>query len=84
VDVYLEIDSPRSIVEMRAPDRYGLLYRVGRVIAEKGFNLAAARVDTERGQAIDRFHLEPADKRTVDRVRLTELRDALTAAATAR
>jgi [protein-PII] uridylyltransferase len=84
VDVYLEIDSPRSIVEMRAPDRYGLLYRVGRVIAEKGFNLAAARVDTERGQAIDRFHLEPADKRTVDRVRLTELREALTAAATAR
>lgn len=84
IEVYQEISSPRAIVEIRAPDRFGLLYRVGRVIAEKGFNLAAARVDTERGQAIDRFHLEPADERKVDVARLTELRDALAAAAAAR
>lgn len=84
VEVYQEIASPRAIVEMRAPDRFGLLYRVGRVIAEKGFNLTAARVDTERGQAIDRFHLEPADERKVDVSRLTELRDALASVAAAR
>lgn len=84
VEVYREISSPRAIVEMRAPDRFGLLYRVGRVMAEQGFNLTAARVDTERGQAIDRFHLEPADQRAVDVARLTELRDALVGVATAR
>jgi UTP:GlnB (protein PII) uridylyltransferase len=84
VEVYLEVSSPRAIVEIRAPDRFGLLYRVGRTIAEKGFSLTAARVDTERGQAIDRFHLESADDRAVDNARLVELRDALVSAAAAR
>lgn len=84
IEVYQEISSPRAIVEIRAPDRFGLLYRVGRVIAENGFNLTAARVDTERGQAIDRFHLEPADERKVDMARLTDLRAALATAAAAR
>lgn len=81
VDVYLEIGSPRVIVEIHAADRFGLLYRVGRVIADQGFSLASARVHTERGLAIDSFHLEPSDRRTVDAARLTTLRDALVTAA---
>lgn len=84
VEVYQEISTPRAIVEIRAPDRFGLLYRVGRVIAEKGFSLTAARVDTERGHAIDRFHLESATKNAVDVARLTELRDALATVAAGR
>jgi [protein-PII] uridylyltransferase len=82
VDAYLEITSPRAIVEIHAADRFGLLYRVGRIIAEHGFNLSAAKVHTERGLAIDRFHLEPADKRPLDVERLTVLRQALHAAIT--
>jgi [protein-PII] uridylyltransferase len=77
VDVYLEINSPRAIVEMHVPDRFGLLYRVGRVIAEAGFSLTSARVHTERGLAIDRFHLEAADDKPVDAARLNALREAL-------
>lgn len=77
VEVYLEVATPRVIVEIHAPDRFGLLYRVGRVMAEHGFSLAAARVNTERGLAIDSFHLEPADKRPVDAARLLHLRGAL-------
>jgi [protein-PII] uridylyltransferase len=77
VDVYLEINSPRAIVEMHVPDRFGLLYRVGRVIAEAGFSLTSARVHTERGLAIDRFHLDAADGKPVDAARLQALREAL-------
>lgn len=80
VEVYLEIASPRVIVEIHATDRFGLLYRVGQVIADQGFSLASARVHTERGLAIDAFHLEPSDNRPVDNARLTLLRDALVAA----
>lgn len=80
IEVYQEISSPRLIVEVHAADRFGLLYRVGRVITEHGFNLAAARVHTERGLAIDSFHLESADPRTIDTARLTALRDDLVAA----
>ncbi|MBA4136804.1 MAG: hypothetical protein C0518_05755 [Opitutus sp.] len=77
VDVYLEINSARAIVEMHVPDRFGLLYRVGRVIAEAGFSLTSARVHTERGLAIDRFHLDAADDKPVDAARLNALREAL-------
>ena len=77
IEAYLEISSPRAIIEIQAADRFGLLYRVGRLIAEHGFNLSAARVDTERGLAIDRFHLESADKQPLDADRLGRLRDAL-------
>lgn len=81
VEAYLEISTPRVIVEIHAADRFGLLYRVGQVISDQGFSLAAARVHTERGLAIDAFHLEPADNRPVDTARLRHLRDALVAAA---
>lgn len=77
VEAYLEISAPRAIVEIHAADRFGLLYRVGRLIAEQGYNLSAARVHTERGLAIDSFHLEPADKRPLDVTRLALLRSAL-------
>lgn len=79
VDVYLEIGSPRVIVEMQAPDRLGLLHQVGRVMAEHGFNLTSARVDTSRDHASDQFHLEPVDGNKADAARLTRLRDALVA-----
>jgi [protein-PII] uridylyltransferase len=82
VEAYLEVSLPRAIVEIHAPDRFGLLYRVGHVISEKGFSLAAARVHTLRGLAIDSFHLESGDKLPVDVVRLTALRDALQAVIT--
>lgn len=83
IEVYLEIRSPRVIVEIHAADRFGLLYRVGRVFAEHGFSLTAARVHTERGLAIDSFHLEAADQRPVDATRLAALRDALAQATAA-
>lgn len=84
VDVYLEISQPRVIVEIHAQDRYGLLYRMGRVIAEHGFNLLAARVHTERGLAFDQFDLETADERAVDVARLRALREALLGAVAGR
>lgn len=77
VDLYVEINSPRVILEMHVPDRFGLLYRVGRLIAETGFSLTAARVQTERGLAIDRFHLEASDPALIESSRLNALREAL-------
>jgi [protein-PII] uridylyltransferase len=79
VEVYLEIASPRAIVEIHAPDRFGLLYRIGHVITDHGFNLAAARVHTQRGLAIDSFYLESGDPSPVDPARLARLQAALVA-----
>lgn len=79
VEVYLEIASPRAIVEIHAPDRFGLLYRLGHVITDHGFSLAAARVHTQRGLAIDSFYLESGDQSPVDPARLARLQAALIA-----
>ncbi len=77
VDIYREILSPRLIVEIQAPDRIGLLYRVGRVFAEQGFDLSSARVATERGHAVDSFHIESEDPLSLDDARLATLRRSL-------
>jgi len=66
-------------VEIHAPDRFGLLYRVGHVFAEQGFSLGGARVHTQRGIAIDSFYLEGADAAILDGARLAALKAALTA-----
>jgi len=79
VEVYLEISSPRAIVEIHAPDRFGLLYRIGHAITEQGFSLTAARVYTQRGLAIDSFYLEAGDQIPVDAPRLVALQAALIA-----
>ena len=80
VEVYLEISSPRVIVEVHAPDRFGLLYRIGHVFTDHSFSLTAARVHTQRGLAIDSFYLEAGDQKAVDHARLVKLRLALAAA----
>ena len=79
VEVYLEITSPRAIVEIHAPDRFGLLYRVGHVFAELGYSLSGARVHTQRGIAIDSFYVDADEKTPLDATRLSELKAALTA-----
>jgi [protein-PII] uridylyltransferase len=78
IEVYLEISSPRAIVEIHAPDRFGLLYRVGHVFAEQGYSLTGARVHTQRGIAIDSFFLESDEKTPFDQDRLSRLKTALT------
>lgn len=79
VEVYLEIASPRAIVEIHAPDRFGLLYRVGHIFAQQGYSLSAARVHTQRGIAVDSFFIESDEKTPLDNERLTQLKTALTA-----
>ncbi|MBI3884253.1 MAG: hypothetical protein HY302_00760 [Opitutae bacterium] len=47
------------------------------LFADHGFNLSSARVTTERGQAVDTFHLEPEDPAALDDARLATLRTAV-------
>ena len=58
VDVYHELSLKRTIIEVQASDRLGLLYRLSRLIHSKGFDITFARVATERGVAMDTFYIE--------------------------
>jgi [protein-PII] uridylyltransferase len=57
VRAYRLEDLGRTVLEIQAPDRIGLLFRLGRAIRESCHALAFANVTTERGYAIDTFYL---------------------------
>lgn len=79
VDVYHELSLKRTIIEVQASDRIGLLYRLARLISTKGFNISFARVATERGVAMDTFYIENVDTEAgaVHTSNLLELREGL-------
>jgi [protein-PII] uridylyltransferase len=78
VDVYHELSMQRTIVEVQARDQLGLLYRLGKTISERGFDITFARIGTERGVAIDTFYIENETHEPVEDIeRLHGLRDAL-------
>jgi [protein-PII] uridylyltransferase len=78
VDVYHELSLKRTIIEVQAGDRLGLLYRLARLIYSKGFDITFARIATERGVAMDTFYIENRmDAGQVDSDNLLDLRSEL-------
>jgi len=78
VEVYHELAMLRTIVDIQARDQIGLLYRLAKTIYDHGFDITFARINTERGVALDTFYIESANHEpTEDTARLHALRDAL-------
>jgi [protein-PII] uridylyltransferase len=78
VDVYRDISLGRTIVEVRAADRIGLLHLISKHIADAGFSILFARIATEQGIATDVFNIEPLDKSSVPSPKtFLELREKL-------
>lgn len=50
-----------TVVEVRAHDEPGLLWRIGRALGECGLNVQAARVETLGAEAVDVFYVTDAD-----------------------
>jgi [protein-PII] uridylyltransferase len=49
-----------TVVEVRAHDAPGLLWRVGRALGECGLDVRAARVETLGAEAVDVFYVTDA------------------------
>ena len=80
VNVYHELSLKRTILEVQAVDRIGLLYRLAREVTHQGFNISFARVATERDVAMDTFYIENIQQNTDQKThQLVELRSALEA-----
>jgi [protein-PII] uridylyltransferase len=52
--------STATVVEVRAHDEPGLLWRIGRALGECGLNVQAARVETLGAEAVDVFYVTDA------------------------
>jgi [protein-PII] uridylyltransferase len=73
-----------TVVEVRAPDRPGLLYRLARTLSELGLDIRHAKVVTLGHEVVDVFYVVRADASggstpITDTAELRALRDALAA-----
>lgn len=83
VEVYQELSLKRTILEVQSKDRIGLLYQVSNCISKHGFDISFARINTERGIAIDTLHLAPGNnEETIKTEELEELKDEILKAIT--
>jgi [protein-PII] uridylyltransferase len=56
-----EASDERTLIEIETEDRLGLLYTISQTFTELHLDIAAARIVTERGAAIDSFYVSDFD-----------------------
>jgi len=66
VTVDNSLSDTRTVVEVKAPDRVGLLYRITRALARTGCNIATAKIATDLDQAFDTFYVTDAAGRKIE------------------
>ncbi|WP_345397850.1 [protein-PII] uridylyltransferase [Nonomuraea salmonea] len=70
-----------TVVEVRAHDRPGLLWRIGRAFGECGLDVRAARVETLGAEAVDVFYVvDRAGRPLSDDAQRAQVRDQVLAA----
>ena len=72
------LSDAHTVVEVKCPDRLGLLYLITRTLSAQGLDIASARIATEIDQALDTFYVHDRAGRKLDEPAATEpLRAAL-------
>ena len=52
-----DVSDERTLIEIETEDRLGLLYTISQTFTELNLDIAAARIVTDRGAAIDSFYV---------------------------
>ena len=67
-----------SIIEVRTPDRVGLLHRIAAALVESDVDVVSALVDTLGHEVVDTFYVrEAAGGKLLDPIRIEEVREHL-------
>ncbi|REE99086.1 [protein-PII] uridylyltransferase [Thermomonospora umbrina] len=81
VTIVDDASSTATVVEVRAHDRPGLLWRIGRAIGACGLQVGTAQVDTLGAEAVDVFYVVDGKGRPVESAtELSSLRERILAA----
>ncbi|WP_189136239.1 [protein-PII] uridylyltransferase [Thermopolyspora flexuosa] len=81
VTIVDDASSTATVVEVRAHDRPGLLWRIGRAFGECGLDVRAARVETLGAEAVDVFYVvDRAGRPLVDEAQRAQVRERVLAA----
>jgi [protein-PII] uridylyltransferase len=60
-----DASSTATVIEVRAHDRPGLLWRIGHALGSFGIQVRAARVETLGAEAVDVFYVVDAEGRPI-------------------
>ncbi|MDQ6837062.1 MAG: ACT domain-containing protein, partial [Actinomycetota bacterium] len=75
-----DLSAQATVIEVRAPDAIGLLYRITSVLSELGLDIRHATVSTVGHQAVDGFYVVDASgSKLTDPHRLEEVKAAIQA-----
>jgi [protein-PII] uridylyltransferase len=78
ISVDNQLSDTHTVVEVKCPDRVGLLYLITRTFQSLGLDIGSARIATEIEQAYDTFYVtDQQGRRVEDPVQMDRLRDAL-------
>jgi len=73
-----QLSDDYTVLEVKCPDRLGLLYLITRTLAELGLDIATAPIATEIDQAVDTFYVHDGRGRKIEEpAALTRVREAL-------
>jgi [protein-PII] uridylyltransferase len=73
-----QLSDDYTLLEVKCPDRLGLLYLVTRTLAGLGLDIATARIATEIDQAVDTFYVHDGQGRKIENAdALGRVREAL-------
>jgi [protein-PII] uridylyltransferase len=81
VELVHDASETAAVVEVRAGDRAGLLYALGRSLSDIQLSIRSAHISTLAGQAIDTFYITEVDGSTPSLSRAQEAVATLTVAA---
>lgn len=77
------VSETHTVIDVRAPDRLGLLYSISSTLSALGLDLSLAKITTEVDQAVDVFYVTERDgKKVEDPERLATIKAAIEAAIT--
>jgi [protein-PII] uridylyltransferase len=73
-----QLSDSHTVVEVKSPDRPGLLYLITRTFSAAGLDIASARIATEIDQACDTFYVtDRAGHKITDETAIVRIREAL-------
>lgn len=71
------ISKEHTVIEVRAPDRFGLLYRISHCLSSLKINIVSARLSTRISQAVDVFYVSGKNGVKIEESEHGEIRDTL-------
>ena len=73
-----EVSSNATVIEVRAPDKIGILHRIAKALGELGLDIRHAKIQTMGNEVVDTFYVRNADGlKVTDSFHLHEIERAL-------